>query len=251
MARTTPLLVLLALLAGGLLIWLKLDGPVTTVRVKGPLTPAEQAQVRDALRGQLTGGLLSADVHALRGAIRALSWPRQVSVRRVWPDSLEVALDKALVVASWNDAYLTMSGEVVQLAAPEGNLIAFECRLSQPLEALDLYQRLQRQAEAAGLAIARLEENALGEWTLEFSNALELTLGRRALSERLERFLAVYEAELGDRLQEIARVDARYANGIAVSWRAVEGTPAPALARLEPIPTGPNGFHTRAQHGFR
>jgi cell division protein FtsQ len=205
--------------SAGAVLWLQLDRPVTTVRVLGQLTAEEQTQVRDALRPLLSGGLLSVDLNAAASALADLSWPRDVSVRRVWPDGLEVRLEKALVVAAWNEGYLTMGGDVVQLASAEPGLVNFDCELTRPQAALELYQRLQREVAPADLKIERLRENALGEWTLTFDNALVLTLGDTDLDERLERFIAVYRTALSDRLPEIERVDARYANGIAVSWR--------------------------------
>jgi len=219
MSRVGAVLVLVVIAAASIVLWLKLDRPVSTVRVLGQLSAEEQAQVRDALQPLLNGGLLTVDLTAVTSALAGLSWPRDVSVRRVWPGSLEVRLEKALVVAAWNEGYLTMGGDVVQLAAAEPGLVSFDCELTRPQAALELYQRLQREALPADLKIEHLRENALGEWTLTFDNTLVLTLGDTDLDERLERFIAVYRTELSDRLPEIERVDARYANGIAVSWR--------------------------------
>lgn len=245
--RVGAVLVLVLVASAGTLLWLQLDRPISTVRVAGQLNAEEQAQVRKALRPLLSRGLLSVDLEAMTSVLSGLSWPRDVSVRRIWPDSLEVRLDKALVVAAWNEGYLTMGGDVVQLASAEQGLVSFDCELTHPQAALELYQRLQREVAPAALKIERLRENALGEWTLTFDNALVLTLGDTDLDERLERFVAVYRTELSNRLPEIERVDARYANGIAVSWRPQD---AALVAAAEPggVETADN--YARPKHGF-
>jgi cell division protein FtsQ len=225
-----------------------LDQPITKVRVIGELNAAEQLQVRETLNLNISGGLLSVDLHQLAASLEALSWPRDVKIRRVWPDKLTVELDKALVVAAWNNDYLTMDGQVVQLAMEVTDLVRFDCLNTQPRAALDLYQRLQRETGAAGLQIARLSENELGEWTLELTNGIELNIGVSELSERVARFISVYRAELADRIDEVASVDARYASGIAVSWRnqnELSGSVGKDLAMSIA------GNNTRVRHGFR
>ncbi len=249
MAGAGVTLLWLALLVGAVGAWHGLDTPVTSVRVLGTLNEAEQVQVREVVARQARGGILSTDLEALQASLEALSWPRRISVRRVWPDKLLLALDKALVVASWNGAYLTMDGEIVELATPVPGLVAFDCAHTEPLAALDLYQRLSRELSASTLELVGLEENQLGEWSLTFTDGLMVKLGREQHRARLRRFLAVYDAELAGRARQVASVDARYANGIAVRWLAPAGDSA---AQLAGVPSASaRGPITRAEHGFR
>jgi cell division protein FtsQ len=52
-----------------------------------------------------------------------------------------------------------------------------------------------------------------------------LLLGRDHLVEKMRRFIAIYEKTLKEQITNIARVDLRYNNGLAVGWR--EQAPAP------------------------
>jgi cell division protein FtsQ len=70
----------------------------------------------------------------------------------------------------------------------------------------------------AGLEIRRVALDPRGSWRLELRGGHELLLGREALDERLQRYLAIRRG-----LQQagpIARVDLRYPNGVAVTRRA-------------------------------
>jgi len=209
------------------LSWQQLDRPVRLVRVEGPLSVAEQQAVREVVGQTLPAGVLSVDLDALTVDIRALSWPREVHVRRVWPDSLVVSVDREAPVASWGEqGYLTSAGKIVQLPDLVADLPVLEAQLSSPRRAMEVFLLLQKQLDAGGLGISRLRENALGEWELTLASGLILQLGNHLLTERLDRFMMVYRQVLENEPQDGVHADARYGNGVAVSR-------PPALLALE------------------
>ena len=81
--------------------------------------------------------------------------------------------------------------------------------------------------------MVELRESQLGEWSVVLRDGFSVVLGAEDLGERLNRFLAVYSNDLAERFSEVEAVDARYHNGIAVSWRATPVEVATAL----PTPT--------------
>lgn len=208
--------VLMALAA--LLVWHQLDQPVQVVRVEGPLTPAEQRAVREVVSRAVPARVLSLDLEALTADIRSLSWPREVHVRRVWPHSLVVNVDKEAPVASWGEeGYLTSAGKIVHLPDLLSDLPVLDARLSTPRQAMEVFLLLQKQLDGGGLRITRLRENALGEWELTLASGLVLQLGNDFLTQRLDRFMMVYRQVLEDEPQDGLHADARYGNGVAVS----------------------------------
>ena len=46
-----------------------------------------------------------------------------------------------------------------------------------------------------------------------------MLLGRDRLVEKMRRFIAIYDKTLKEQITNIASVDLRYANGLAVAWR--------------------------------
>jgi cell division protein FtsQ len=233
-----------------LVIYVQLDRPVTRVLVGGPLEDAERQEIRDVVSHTIDGGLLSADLAALRAAIMDLSWPRAVAVRRGWPASLLIDVDKPAVVARWQDAFLSSDGQIVRLPGDRADLPVFDCSLSEPRMAMEIFHSLSEACATHGLVVTRVEENELGEWVLtlvqqhsvgapsteaapstDTAEALVVVLGADHVAERLDRFLLVYEKAIHARHAEVARVDARYDNGVAVSWRAGAAFVATAGAR--------------------
>jgi len=248
-ARLVTLIVVTCLAGLTLLVYVQLDAPVSRVLVSGELNDAQREQIRDAVRVTIDGGLLSADLKELKVSILALSWPRSVSVRRDWPGTLEIDVQMPMVIAHWQDAYLSSDGRIVKLPGGSGYLPVFDCRLADPLLAMEVFHRLGEVVKQQGLQITRLMENELGEWSLSLQHAADMesgldmtvVLGAESMVERLDRFLIVYRKELSNRRNEIARVDARYDNGVAISWRladsalvaaAVESDAGSTMARV-------------------
>jgi cell division protein FtsQ len=238
MAKLTAPVMLVLLAFAALMAWVELDAPISSVRVEGQLDEAERASIRHAVAAQLRSGsgILSTDLDLLQQAIRDLSWPRHVTVRRLWPDGLVVSVDKEMVVAAWRDAYLNTEGKVVQWPGARADLPIFDCQVSQPRAAMEIYQRLNDATAPVGLRIERLAQNELGEWTVNFATGIKLILGAERLTQRVARFLVVYERELAQKEDLVEQVDARYANGVAVRWRQPlrgEPTVLAALARSQ------------------
>ena len=97
---------------------------------------------------------------------------------------------------------------------------------------MEIFHRLSEASSPQGLEISELSENELGEWSLTFTEGVTLKLGAEELPERLARFLSVYTQRLAQRFDEVAQVDARYANGVAVSWRSRELDQVELLATI-------------------
>lgn len=273
MTRLIALLVALSLAALGMVVFVKLDAPVARVTVGGALDDAERAQIRQVVRQALDGGLLSADLAKLRRAILALSWPREVNVRRAWPATLTIEVEKPLVVASWRApaeggtgteapavTYVASDGSLVRLPGVVPGLPTFDCRLSEPRMAMEVYQRLSSALDPFRLAIVALGENDLGEWSLELEATgradvratIRLALGAERVPERLDRFLLVYRQHLADRLGAFDQVDARYDNGVAVRWQDAEddATLVAAADGGRPGRQTNGSTMTRADHGI-
>ena len=70
-----------------------------------------------------------------------------------------------------------------------------------------------------GFSVARLELRERGSWFLSTGQGIELLLGRDHLVEKMRRFTAIYGKALKEQQANIARIDLRYANGLAVAWR--------------------------------
>jgi cell division protein FtsQ len=170
---------------------------------------------------RLNGGLLRVNLDDVVDNVLALSWPREVQARRVWPGSVDVSVTKDPIAARWGaGGVLNSSGEVIDApGTPDSELPLIRCANANGARAMQIFQMLGQVLSDTPLKIAAIEENGLGEWQVTFTNDLTVSLGHEELLQRVERFYRVYRQVIEHRADEVERIDARYGNGVAVSWR--------------------------------
>jgi len=165
------------------------------------------------------------------------TWPGEVSVRKLWPDTIIVRVARRDVVGRWADTgYLTPRGDILATADGPTDVPVFDCALSSPGEAADIFKFLQEMAGASGMSISRVTENAIGEWQLGFSVPgadPTVMLGAERLPQRMRRFLAAWAGLLGQHAAAVDYVDLRYENGSAVRWREPSAQHAQAMETTE------------------
>ena len=220
-------LVLTVLSWGAFSGYAALDRPVTTVRIQGPTDAAQRAQVQAIVDAQLGRGVLSTDLHAIGEGLRKLEWTRDVSVRRVWPDRIVVELGRALPIARWNDNEL-LGEDGRSYANPDSNTGVAKVGSEVPAlfgpqelsrEVLERYQVLRDTAAAAGLTVTRAGVDAKGEWSMLLDGRIPVMLGNADMLVRARRVVDLYTRHLSRASAQVAQMDARYANGVAVAWR--------------------------------
>lgn len=211
-----PVVLLVAVRA----LWIAFDEPISAVRVEGALTLGEQRAIRNVVTDSVEAPLLSLNLDQVKQRIRSLSWPREVSIRRIWPATLLIIVEKEAAVARWGSTeFLTSDAKVVRLPQGGGTLPSFDCHLSTPKVAMEVFHQLQDVLADHDLVIKVLEESAFGEWRVSLSNGVTIMLGSERLLDRIRRFTIVYNHTLSNRIENVAHVDARYTNGVAVRWR--------------------------------
>jgi len=198
-----------------------MNSPVQVVRVSGELSLPERDAVKVAVLQRLDGGLLGISLDDVVEGVLALSWPREVRVRRVWPGIVDVNVTKDTFVARWGGGgVLNSGGQVVDSAGPpDESLPLIRCANANGARAMQIFQMLGQVLADTSLKVAEVEEDALGEWRVTFTNELTVSLGHEELLERVERFSHVYRKVIEERIAQVDHVDARFRNGVAVSWR--------------------------------
>lgn len=209
-------------------VWSFLSRPITTVRVEGELTTSERALVRKAVDELLTERRDASSSDVVERVSR-YGWLRSVRARRVWPDVVDVSVERETLAARWgSDAFLTSGGAVVRVPdVGAGFLPALTASTTDSVTTMNLYRTLNETSEQSGLQLTSLMETGLGQWRATFANDITVDLGATEVVARLDRFLAVYAQVIKGKEQIVQRVDARYDNGVAVQWSPDDETLAP------------------------
>ena len=223
-----PLLIsglLLALAAAAYPMAQRIGGhAVKSVRVAGEFKHVSRSALEQVVADQITKGFFEVDVEAVRAASRALPWVREASVRRVWPDSLHVAIVEREPVARWNDETLMeLDGALFQPhgKADELNLPELFGPPESEREVLAAHGRFRTVLGLLGGGIESLRLLERGGWRLKFANGTTLVLADGQDAATLKRFARAAAKEVAEHLDRIEQVDLRYAGGFAVRLKQV------------------------------
>ena len=174
---------------------------------------------RDLLRKRalaLRGSFFSLDLGAAAVEMRSVPWVRSASVRRVWPDGLEVTVEEQRPLARWGENELLNTHGERFVAEYGGVLPYFDGPKGSEQLMLQTYGALRQRLAALPLAITDLELSERGAWRLTADNGLEVELGREDIQGRLSRFITVYPQLMRVAPPAGAVADLRYTHGFAL-----------------------------------
>ena len=75
--------------------------PLREVKIDGQLNHVSREQVKLIVGKHLKGNFFTLDLTKARDAFEKLPWARNVSLRRRWPDQLEVVVEEHQELARW------------------------------------------------------------------------------------------------------------------------------------------------------
>ncbi len=212
-------------LAGAVLLLRSPWFPVTHIDVAHALQKTTKAEIEAATERSISGNFFAVAPGEVREALERLPWVRRASVRRVWPDGLEVALEEHVPLARWGeDALINIHGERFH-ASTEAPLPRFFGPAGAEQEVARRYARFAETLAPLGTELERVVLTPRYAWQLRLSSGLHIMLGRDAdaAEARLRKFVEVYADTLGRMAKSHEYVDLRYPNGFALRVPELKG----------------------------
>ncbi|MCC6207749.1 MAG: cell division protein FtsQ/DivIB [Gammaproteobacteria bacterium] len=197
--------------------------PFKVLRVEGSFAHVTAPELSAIVAPYAAAGFFETDVKVIKQALEELPWVERASVRRMWPDVLQVTVTEERAVARWQEGGLVNpAGQVFHPAELDAEaaklpLLAGPTRTSA--QVMGAYVRMSEPLASQGIAITSLSMDARRSWRLTLDNGMRLTLGRKDSERQLERFARFYPGGLAGRVADVEEVDLRYTNGFAVKWR--------------------------------
>ena len=198
--------------------------PVRYVKVEGEVRHLDLRQLEEVVYRAVDGGFFSVALGQVRDRVERLPWVDSVSIRREWPDTLQVQVIEQQPLARWGEAALVnLRGEIFQPdQLPEiPGLATLEGDARDSVTISREYRKIAALLQTVGLELARVRVDARQAWTLWTQDGLEVNLGRKQLMPRLSRFVRLYPKLSGEVEARLQGVDLRYTNGFTASWEAL------------------------------
>ncbi|HUL41287.1 MAG TPA: cell division protein FtsQ/DivIB [Burkholderiales bacterium] len=185
------------------------------VVVSGELDHVTRGQLQQAAR-QLRGNFFTLDLNQAMSSFEKLPWVRSVSLRRHWPDSLEVVLQEQVPLARWDGGGLVNTYGEVFTGESGRSLPLFSGPEGSAPDITRQYLLFSHVLAPLKLQPVEVQLSQRGAWQILLDNGLLLVLGRERTEARLERFIAVYHDTIGKLPWQPSYVDLRYDNGFAL-----------------------------------
>ncbi|MCB1773041.1 MAG: cell division protein FtsQ/DivIB [Gammaproteobacteria bacterium] len=196
--------------------------PLRVVEIKGEFRHLDRASIQRTVEDAIDGGFFTCDMPKLRDAVMDMPWVAEVSIRRAWPDRLQMRVIEEVPLARWGDDALVNTGarvfrpevtgsyaDMVRLDGPDGSAPRVVAFLRQVAGLL----------EGRPLQLTQIELDERRHWWLHFADGLVVSLGREQVEHRLVQFLRVYPGLVAQPQRRPGRIDMRYTHGFAVRWR--------------------------------
>lgn len=254
-ANTLAVLAVLAMLVTGV-VWVGQRPLFALAAIElAPMPDSElhyvsPGAVRAVITGRFTGNFFTLDLNDVRTVFESVPWVRHATVRRVWPNTLQVSIEEQQPLALWNEnqmintwgeSFTANTGELdddtvlPQFSGPEGS------------EALVVqrYAELARWFAPLDMHVTELDLSPRYAWRATLSNGLKLDLGRDPgadapdphglpgalpFAQRIQRFVKAWPIVSG-RLEgrTVTQADLRYPNGFALALAPLPVTTKPKL----------------------
>ena len=214
--RATAAASVAAIMAYG--VWYAFDTishePVRRVIFAGDarkLPRAELEAFAESIRGLPASG---ESLAAIRDAARRLPWVREATVRRRFPDAVEIAFEAHEALGRWSDdALLSVKGEIFSADA-DGWLPQFSGNAAAAPAIAREYPGIAQALAPVG-KVAEVRLSPRGAWEVVLDSGLVVALGRGDIHARLARFVAAWP-QLPGEARKSPRADLRYGTGFAL-----------------------------------
>lgn len=239
--RLASLVFLLVAAATLLVVLLRVGGLLAertvlrAVMVEGELRHADRRAIAARVAPLAQGTYFSADLAAIRRAALALPWVDEVVVSRRWPDGIRLQVREKQPVALWGAGGLISSrgelfvpGDLAAQAVDTEHLPILFGPGDKGTYVMEQYRAMNGILRTLDMRIVELQLTDRMSWFLRLDNGIQLVVDQADTIAKLQRFAYLFERQLKPDVANIATVDLRYRNGVAIGWKVPKGTPGTA-----------------------
>lgn len=200
-----------------------LDKPIQEVVLQGDYVNFSRDTAVEIAEPFVYVGLLSLDMPALVSRLEQQPWVDKASVARIWPNRIQISVREHRPVMRWADqGLLSESGRVIRAPAKQdySDLPLVYSEQSSPVQLMNQFQILATALDQVSLSIGELRQKPSGDWFVRLRNGVPVELGGADLRGKIQRIIRLWQGELADVRSSVAGIDARYTNGLVVSWHS-------------------------------
>lgn len=160
-------------------------------------------------------GAPASSMDAIRAAARQVAWVREATVRRRYPDAVEIHLEAYTAFARWNEAQLVSDAGVVFSARDAGPLPSLRGPEGAAARMVAEFPAVAAELAPLGSPVRELTLTAPGGWYARLESGLAIALGRGDWKPRAQRLADAWPT-LPEEMRAAEYADLRYPGGFAL-----------------------------------
>ncbi len=213
---------LLVFVFGGYALYQRfMHAEIEHVDVVGVSAPAQQALIQH-IKADTAKGYFTTDLEQIRDNALSLSWIDRVVVSRAWPNAIVLRVTPRHAVARWGTGrYLSDDGVVFKPVQrfDHQNLPLLHGPHSQSRMMMTKYRDINQMFRPMDMRLKELYLTERMTWFMQFDNGMRLIVDQDQTMGKLQRLSEIAKTDLGLVWDNIAGIDLRYRNGLAVQWK--------------------------------
>lgn len=242
---------LLVFVFGGYALYQRfMHAEIEHVDVVGVSAPGQQALIQH-IKADTAKGYFTTDLEEIRDNALSLSWIDRVVVSRAWPNAIVLRVTPRHAVARWGTGrYLSDDGVVFKPVQrfDHQNLPLLHGPHSQSRMMMTKYRDINQMFRPMDMRLKELYLTERMTWFMQFDNGMRLIVDQDQTMGKLQRLSEIAKTDLGLVWDNIAGIDLRYRNGLAVQWKNAQPVniengqfviPTPSIAVAEQSQSSP------------
>lgn len=206
---------------------------IRAVQVEGELRHVDRRALAARVAPLAQGNYFSVDLGALQQAVLAAPWVDEVIVSRRWPDGIRLQVREKQPVALWGAGGLISSrgdlfvpGDLGTQSVDTASLPILFGPGSKGTYVMEQYRAMSSILRTVDMRVVELQLTDRMSWFLRLDNGIRLVVDQADTIAKLQRFVYLYDRQLRPDADNIATIDLRYRNGVAVGWKTPGAIPA-------------------------
>src|SRR5579872_6144010 len=167
---------------------------VQYVRVYGA-QHIDHVELQNLVKPLVAHNFFTVDMELIKDRLRQFPWVEEISIRRIWPDQVNILITEHHPVAHWHEGtLLSANGDLFPLGkykSPE-NLPYFIGPDGKQGLMQQFFNDFDRELFPLHAKITTLELTPYQGWRLTLDNGIRLHLGHKNILTHLSQFVKVY-----------------------------------------------------------